>query len=287
MLGGPVEVLVIAADPAPLAAQVALAGVDVVLAVAAGGAEVDADTHAAVVGELAARRGAEAVLVAHTATSLGWAAAVAAAHGLGFASDVLGLARSAEGGIVATRPFYGGKLLGDVDFPGRKRAVLAIRAGVFAAAEAATAGAVEQVAAAGGGRVEHRAYVPAPTGDVDITQAAAIIAVGRGIGDRDELPRVEALAERLGATLAVSRPIVDAGWMPAARQVGQSGRTVAPAVYVALGISGAVQHLAGMRGAGTILAVNTDPEAAIFGVAHLGSSCDLHDVLDELEELVP
>ena len=89
---------------------------------------------------------------------------------------------------------------------------------------------------------------------------------------------------RLGATLSVSRPLVDAGWVPGARQVGQSGKTVKPRVYLALGISGAVQHLAGMRTAETIIAVNTDPEAPIFGVAHYGAVMDMFELADELEQ---
>jgi electron transfer flavoprotein alpha subunit len=134
-------------------------------------------------------------------------------------------------------------------------------------------------------RARHRAFVEAAAGEVDITTADFLLSIGRGIGEREQIERFERLAEKMGATLSVSRPIVDAGWMPSARQVGQSGKTVAPKVYLALGISGAVQHLAGMRGAGTIVAVNTDPEAAIFDVAHYGAVVDLLEVADELEKL--
>ena len=112
-----------------------------------------------------------------------------------------------------------------------------------------------------------------------------ILAIGRGVGEKDNIEQFAELAERMGATLASSRPLVDAGWLPQARQVGQSGNTVKPKVYVAFGISGAVQHLAGMKGAGTIVAVNTDQEAAIFNVAQLGAVADMFDVADELEKL--
>jgi electron transfer flavoprotein alpha subunit len=121
-------------------------------------------------------------------------------------------------------------------------------------------------------------------GDVDITKADFLLSVGRGIEDKDNLDQFEELAERMGATLSVSRPLVDAGWVTNARQVGQSGKTVKPKVYLALGISGAVQHLAGMRGADTIIAVNTDPEAPIFSVAHYGAVADLFDVAEQLEQ---
>ena len=113
-------------------------------------------------------------------------------------------------------------------------------------------------------------------------QGEFLLSIGRGIEDKDEIARFEQLADRLGATLSASRPLVDAGWMASARQVGQSGKTVKPKVYLALGISGAVQHLAGIRDADTIIAVNTDPEAPIFGVAHYGAVADLYDVADAL-----
>ncbi|HEY1565394.1 MAG TPA: electron transfer flavoprotein subunit alpha/FixB family protein, partial [Solirubrobacteraceae bacterium] len=133
---------------------------------------------------------------------------------------------------------------------------------------------------------EHLGFDEVQESEVDITKAPFLMSIGRGVEDKDELPRLEALAERLGATLSVSRPLVDAGWMPSARQVGQSGKTVKPRVYLALGISGAVQHLAGMRTAETIIAVNTDPEAPIFGVAHFGAVADLFEVVDELERVL-
>src|SRR5205823_9635272 len=134
-------------------------------------------------------------------------------------------------------------------------------------------------------RARHRELREAARGDVDITTADFVLSIGRGIGEQENIAMFEELAEKIGATLAVSRPIVDAGWMPNARQVGQSGKTVKPKVYLALGISGAVQHLAGMKTSGTIIAVNTDPEAAIFKVAHFGAIADLFDVAEELEKL--
>jgi electron transfer flavoprotein alpha subunit len=135
-------------------------------------------------------------------------------------------------------------------------------------------------------RARHLELVEASTSaDVDITQANFLLSVGRGIGERENIDMFLGLAEKMGATLSVSRPLVDAGWMPASRQVGQSGKTVKPTVYLAFGISGAVQHLAGMKTAGTIIAVNTDPEAAIFSVAQYGAKADLFDVAEELEKL--
>jgi electron transfer flavoprotein alpha subunit len=134
-------------------------------------------------------------------------------------------------------------------------------------------------------RARHKEFVAQPRADVDIGEADFLLAIGRGIGDKDNIPTFERLAEKLSATLACSRPLVDAGWMPNSRQVGQSGKTVKPKVYLAMGISGAVQHLAGMKASGTIIAVNTDPEAAIFSTAHYGAVADLFEVAEELGKL--
>ena len=132
--------------------------------------------------------------------------------------------------------------------------------------------------------MRHISYAEPPAGDVDITQAEFLVSIGRGVEEQSNIAQFEELAEAIGATLSCSRPLVDGGWMPESRQVGQSGRTVTPKVYLAFGISGAVQHLAGMKSAATIIAINTDPEAAIFCVAHFGAVCDLFDVADELKE---
>jgi len=114
---------------------------------------------------------------------------------------------------------------------------------------------------------------------VDLGQAERIVAVGRGIKGQEHLPVVEALARAMRAELAASRPICDNGWLPMERQIGSSGQTVAPKLYVALGISGAIQHLVGMKGARTIVAINKDPEAPIFEIADYGIAGDLFEVV--------
>jgi electron transfer flavoprotein alpha subunit len=162
--------------------------------------------------------------------------------------------------------------------------MLLLRPTTWPAAEGTSQPTVSEMAVpAAPSRSRHLAYEAAPTVEVDITTAEFLVSIGRGIGERDNIEIFEKLAEKLGATLSASRPLVDAGWLPAWRQVGQSGRTVKPRVYLAFGISGAVQHLAGMKQAGTIIAVNTDPDAAIFSVAHYGAVADLFDVADELD----
>ena len=123
-------------------------------------------------------------------------------------------------------------------------------------------------------------------GDVDITQADIIVSVGRGIGSEDNIEVAEELAQALGGVVAASRPIIDAGWLPRTRQVGKSGLTVKPKLYLALGISGAPEHVEGMKDSELIIAVNTDPQAPIFEVAHYGVVADLFDVVDALLEKV-
>jgi len=127
-------------------------------------------------------------------------------------------------------------------------------------------------------------FEEAASGDVDITDADVLVSVGRGIEEEENLDLVRDLADALGATLSASRPIVDNGWLPADRQVGQSGKVVTPDVYIAIGISGAVQHVAGMKGADTIVAINKDPNAPIFDIADYGIVDDLFDVVPALTE---
>jgi electron transfer flavoprotein alpha subunit len=121
-------------------------------------------------------------------------------------------------------------------------------------------------------------------GDVDITAADVLVSVGRGIGSQDNLELVQELADALGAPLASSRPITDQGWLPKTRQVGKSGLKVKPRVYLAFGISGAPEHLEGMRDAELIIACNTDEQAPIFDIAHYGSTVDLFDLVPALAE---
>lgn len=283
---GPVTVAVIARDPEPLVAAVDVEGVAEIVTVATGADEFESDTYQQALEALIEARRPRVVLLGFTVNSMGYAPAVAARLGLGYASDVHSVALEGEA-VLATRSFYGGKVDAELDFPDATTVLLLLRPTTWPPAEGSGGASVSSFAVeVARPRARHLRFEEAAGGaDVDITQADFLLSIGRGIGDADAIAQFEQLASKMGATLSVSRPIVDAGWMPASRQVGQSGKTVKPKVYLAFGISGAVQHLAGMKASGTIIAVNTDPEASIFDVAHYGAAVDLFDVAEELEKL--
>jgi electron transfer flavoprotein alpha subunit len=240
---------------------------------------------------LAAVLGARAprvTLVANTSVGMDLGAGLAAALGwplVAYCRD----ARLEGGTLVATSQIYGGKLLAEADVEG-DHAIVSVLAGSSPADAGRVPGtpAVEDVAqpAAGAPRVRFKRLIQPEAGDVDITREAVLVSVGRGIQSKDNLSVVEELAQALGGTVSASRPIVDQGWLPKTRQVGKSGMTVKPKLYVAVGISGAPEHLEGMRGAGLIVAVNSDPSAPIFNVAHYGIVGDLFDVLPLLTEKI-
>jgi electron transfer flavoprotein alpha subunit len=283
--GGSLAVAVIDHEPERFAQALSADGVDELLLVRTPGEHFEAHVSQRALEALIESEQPQLVVLGFTIDSLGFGPAVAASRGLGFASDVTSL--SWDGGPVAGRGAYGDKLVADVEFPGKDCTLVMLRTGTFEPAGAGSSPAPTrdvQIDLDGVAAAEHLGFEEVQDTGIDITKAPFLLSIGRGVEDKDDVPRFETLAERLGATLSVSRPLVDAGWMPSARQVGQSGKTVKPRVYLALGISGAVQHLAGMRTAETIIAVNTDPEAPIFGVAHFGAVADMFDVADELEQ---
>ena len=283
-LGGPVTVAVIGDDPASL--EVSREGVDEVVHVRVAQAEFENDVYQHALEALIAERRPRVILLGFTVNALGYGPAVAARLGLGFASDVFAV-RPDGGALIATRAFYGSKVHAELEFPGEKPVMLLLRPTVWPPAEGGGSPRISELRVTiPRSRARHREFVAQPRADVDIGEADFLLAIGRGIGDKENIPTFEQLAEKMGATLAVSRPLVDAGWMPNSRQVGQSGKTVKPKLYLAMGISGAVQHLAGMKASGTIIAVNTDPEAAIFSTAHYGAVADLFEVTEELGKLV-
>ena len=228
-------------------------------------------------------------VVLFPASSLGkdLAPRVAARLGVGLATDCTAL-EVAGGTLVAKRPVFAGKALQKVGFP-KAPAIASLRPKVFAAGGTAGAGAVETVAAsfdASANRARVVRVAAAAGGKVDLTESEIIVSGGRGMKGPENFKLIEELAEALGATVGASRAVVDAGWRPHSEQVGQTGKTVSPKLYVAVGVSGAIQHLAGMSSSRCIVAINKDPDAPIFKVADYGLVGDLFEVVPALTEAV-
>ena len=195
----------------------------------------------------------------------------------------------AEGdGLMVTAAFCGGKMTAEVQVS-RTPAVLMVLPGAFRPTGEAGKAQVETrtpAAPLAAGAVQFQDWLLPEAGDVDITQQATLVAVGRGIQKKDNVELAEELAQALGGAVCASRPVVDQGWLPATRQVGKSGMTVKPKLYLALGISGAPEHQEGMKSSDLIVAVNTDPKAPIFDIAHYGAEVDALELLPALVEAV-
>lgn len=194
-----------------------------------------------------------------------------------------------EGGSpVVDSQVYGGKMIAQV-VPEGEMAILAILAGSFPAETGQGSTVATQITSPvllDSLKVQFVEAIKPAAGDVDITSQSKLVSVGRGIGGKDNIELAEELAEKLGAVVSASRPVVDAGWLPRTRQVGKSGLKVKPKLYLMLGISGAPEHLEGMKGAELIIAINTDKKAPIFNVAHYGATADLFEVTEAMLELL-
>jgi electron transfer flavoprotein alpha subunit len=283
--GGSLVALVPSAEP--IGAD-ALAPADVVLEVSHPAlSPYVPEAHQAVLAAAIKARAPDLVLLENTTAGLDLGAAAAATAGLPFVGYCVGL--SLDGGEAqAVSGIYGGQLEATVrtSLP----AVFAINAAALHE-ESEGAGRGERVALPPPAELDSlrttfvETVVP-PDEGVDLTKADRILCVGRGIGGAENIPIAEELAAALGAELAASRPVIDSGWLPKVRQVGKSGATVKPKLYLSLGVSGAPEHVEGMQGAELIVAVNTDPGAAIFNIADYGVVADLFDVADELTSLL-
>jgi electron transfer flavoprotein alpha subunit len=230
------------------------------------------------------------VLFPHTYQVRDFAPKLAAMLGKGMIGDCIGY-RIENGKLVFVRQMFQGKTAADVTFLGDGPWFASFQSGAFRA---------DQLKAGdGGARPIHRVTIELRAEQirtkplelfkeaksaVDLTQAPLIVAVGRGIKAPENIPQAEAVAKAMGAEIAASRPICDEGWLPMERQIGSSGQTVAPKLYLALGISGAIQHVVGMKGARTIVAINKDQNAPIFEIADYGVVGDIFEIMPALTE---
>lgn len=250
-------------------------------------AEFNPEAYGKVVEALVADKTPKVTMFGSTSMGLDLAAWLSARTGQSCIAYVGHVAVEA-GTLVATSQIYGGKMAAEA-VAGGDSTIISVLAGAFAADAGrgnTVAGQIGSPVALDSLKTRFVKLIRPEGGDIDITAEEKLVAVGRGIGSKDDIELVQELAEALEATVAASRPITDAGWLPKTRQVGKSGVTVKPRLYLMLGISGAPEHLEGMKDAELIIAVNTDEGAPIFDVAHYGTTCDLFEVAEAMLEVL-
>ncbi|MEA5389241.1 electron transfer flavoprotein subunit alpha/FixB family protein [Haloarculaceae archaeon H-GB11] len=280
-IGGDLHLAVVSGDVDAYADDLDREGVDAIHTVEFG-EEFNHDVYVQAVEQLTDDLDPAVLAMPHTVNGMDYAPAVAERIDRPLVTDAIDLAF--DGSLTVTREMYGSKVETDVAVDADRCAVT-VRPAEYPQAEGTGDASIEAFDA----DIDEAAiettvtgYEEAGGGDVDITDADVLVSIGRGIEDEDNLDLVFDLADALDATVSGSRPIVDNGWLEANRQVGQSGKVVTPDVYIAIGISGAVQHVAGMKGSETIVAINDDPNAPIFDIADYGIVDDLFDVVPEL-----
>jgi electron transfer flavoprotein alpha subunit len=227
------------------------------------------------------------VILPHTYLVRDFAPKLAARFQKGLISDCI-RAQVAEGRVTFSRRIFLGKIDADVTSDGEPPVFATFQSGAYRGDQAKKGGGAATVekmtVEVGEIRMKPEAPFQEVKQAVDLTKADVIVAIGRGIKSKENIALAEQLAQALGGDIAASRPICDAEWLPIDRQIGSSGQTVAPKLYVALGISGAIQHLVGMKNSGTIVAINKDPEAPIFDIADYGIVGDLFEAVPVLTE---
>jgi electron transfer flavoprotein alpha subunit len=285
--GAPVAVAVLGGSIRGLAQELGTAAVAEVLVGEHGALEpYTPDAYAAAVIAAIEAAHPDLVVLPHTYQTRDFAPLLAARAGKPLITDVTGITGTGQEATF-TRPMFQGKLAAQVKPQGAAPALVTVQIGAFRADAAKTGGQAEitkldlNIDTA---TIRQKPEAPFREAKqaVDLGQAERIVAVGRGIKSQENIPLAEKLANAMGAELAASRPICDNGWLPMERQIGSSGQTVAPKLYVALGISGAIQHLVGMKGSRTIVAINKDAEAPIFEVADYGIVGDLFEITPAL-----
>ena len=222
------------------------------------------------------------VLIGHSSFGMDLAPALAVDMGAPLVTDCINIAID-NGTITVTRAIYNGKVNAAYSFAPSETVIVTGRPGEFPVEEGHQMGSVEEIDCLLDEEIDYKrfeGYIEPEVSDIDITKAEVLIAVGRGIKDKGNIEFAEELANALGGVLACSRPVVDYGWLPSGHQVGLSGKTVKPKLYLALGISGAFQHMVGLRGSNMIVAINRDAKAPIFSDANYG-------IVDDVLKVVP
>jgi len=290
--GAPIAVLVPGANAGVAAKELAAAQVKEILTLEHAALEpYTPDGYTAALQAAIAELSPAHVLLPHTYQTRDFAPKLAARLDRALVTDVTGV-KAAGSDAAFVRPMFQGKLTADVVPLGPAPHFVTFQIGAYRADQAARGQSPAPVRALSvnvdAGAIRERPEAPFQQARqaVDLSQAERIVSVGRGIKEQANIAVAQQLAEALGAEIAASRPICDAGWLPMERQVGSSGQTVAPKLYLALGISGAIQHLVGMKGANTVVAINKDPDAPIFEIADYGIVGDLFEIVPAIIEAV-
>lgn len=251
-------------------------------------ANYSADEYLAVLEKIIAKKNPLLTLVGNTAMGMDLAPAMSTRFSIPCVSDCVNVEISDNASLKLERQIYGGKINACLLMKPSSKYIATVRAGTFPADRDRGKNAkIENFpvpAFDNLGKRQFIEYIEEITEDVDITAADILVSVGRGIGKPENIALAQEFADAIGATVSCSRPVADKGWLPKSRQVGTSGKTVKPKIYIALGISGAFQHQAGMKNAETIIAVNKDPNAPIFNIAHYGIVMDLFQFLPKITE---
>jgi electron transfer flavoprotein alpha subunit len=282
-----VSAVILGADPEAMAQQIA--AYDLAKVVSASNAKLASytpDGYTDAVEKVVRQLDPQLVIMSHTYLVRDFGPKLAARFGKSLISDCI-RAQVADGQITFTRRIFLGKLDADVVSDGAAPVFATFQSGAYRpdqAAKGSEAPVEKQEVEVGEIRMSPEAPFQEVKQAVDLSKAEIIVAIGRGIKSKENIAIAEKLAEALGGDIAASRPICDAEWLPIDRQIGSSGQTVAPKLYIALGISGAIQHLVGMKNAGTIVAINKDPEAPIFDIADYGIVGDLFEAVPVLTE---
>jgi len=252
-------------------------------------ADFNAEAYQQALSRIISERKPRVTLLGHTSFGVDLAPALAVELGTPLATDCIDI-NIEEGKVLVTRQIYGGKLNVEASLMEADSYIVTVRPATFEAEEPRPEkGEIVKLKSPATVAVEHKRfveYVEPPPGEVDIAEADVLVSIGRGIKDVKNLPLIQELAGALKGEVGCSRPIVDKNWLPKDRQVGSSGKTVKPKLYIAAGISGSFQHVMGMKGAGLIVAINKDPKAPIFRIADYGVVDDIFKILPALTQKI-